>query len=303
MTMRAVMVALDGSDKDERAIAVATAIARLSEGSVHLVGVVMDPWDVVEPSRQAPNMVATDRGEVDARLAELAARLSTSTGREVTSAVLPARDVPAALCRHAVERDALLIVLATRAAGAGDRAMAGSVADSVMQDSERPVVLVPPGAAFMSGKELTISRVLVPLENSSLAYRSIEFVMDLPRAADVAYILVEIIEDESGRASATTHLEGTAAWLRSRGAKAVEIHVIRAADAAEAILGVVRDVLADAIVMSTRGAGGLARMVLGSVAEGVVRGSELPVMLLTPRMLAGKFEDFKARLRQPERDR
>jgi nucleotide-binding universal stress UspA family protein len=41
------------------------------------------------------------------------------------------------------------------------------------------------------------------------------------------------------------------------------------------------------IAMSTRGAGGLGRLVLGSVAQGVLRASELPVLLLTPRILAG----------------
>ena len=46
-----------------------------------------------------------------------------------------------------------------------------------------------------------------------------------------------------------------------------------------------RAVMPDIIAMSTRGSSGLNRLILGSVAEGVVRGSELPVLLLTPTVL------------------
>ena len=74
--------------------------------------------------------------------------------------------------------------------------------------------------------------------------------------------------------------------LRSRGVGRVDEIAGVASDAAVAIVDAVREVLPDAIAMSTRGAGGLGRLLLGSVAEGVVRRSELPVMLLTPHMLA-----------------
>jgi nucleotide-binding universal stress UspA family protein len=74
--------------------------------------------------------------------------------------------------------------------------------------------------------------------------------------------------------------------MRSRGVRAVAVRVVRGPDAAAAIIGAVREELVEAIVMSTRGAGGLGRLILGSVAEQVVRSSELPVMLLTPRVLA-----------------
>jgi len=43
--------------------------------------------------------------------------------------------------------------------------------------------------------------------------------------------------------------------------------------------------------MSTRGEGGLRRLILGSVAEGVVRAGEVPVLLLTPAMLAAASID------------
>jgi nucleotide-binding universal stress UspA family protein len=62
----------------------------------------------------------------------------------------------------------------------------------------------------------------------------------------------------------------------------VQTGVVEADEPAEAIAATVREALVELIAMSTRGAGGLRRFVLGSVAEGVVRASEVPVMLLTP---------------------
>jgi nucleotide-binding universal stress UspA family protein len=160
------------------------------------------------------------------------------------------------------------------------------VADQVMRESPKPVILVPPGAAFLSGKEPTISRILVPLDDSSLSFRSIEFVIDLPRAKELEYVIVEVVTQEQARATAEARLGKTAAWLRSRGAKAVEPIVLHSADPPAAIVATIRGALVDAVAMSTRGAGGVGRLMLGSVAEQVVRHSELPVMLLTPRMLS-----------------
>jgi nucleotide-binding universal stress UspA family protein len=126
----------------------------------------------------------------------------------------------------------------------------------------------------------------VPQDGSSLAFRCLEYLIELPHAKELEYVLIEVASSDENRAAAATRLNTTAAWLRSRGAKSVEVIVADASDAAAAIVGAVREVLPDIIAMSTRGSSGLGRLILGSVAEGVVRGSELPVLLLTPKVLA-----------------
>ena len=287
------IVALDGSDKDGRAIAVARAIARLSGRAIHLVRVVEEP----------PIAALTTIPAVELRT-DLAFRVSTAEtalaaqadalGSTTTLAVFPGRDIAGRLIAHADDFDALLIVLGTRAAGAGGRAIIGSVADRVMRESPRPVVLVPPGAAFLAGKEPRITRVLVPLDGSPLALRSLEFIIALPQAAIIEYALVEIVNDDAERADAEARLRISAAWLRSHGIARVDEIVGVASDPAVAIVNVVREVFPDVITMSTRGAGGLGRLIFGSVAEGVLRRSELPVMVLTPRMLARSFTDGHA---------
>ena len=86
--------------------------------------------------------------------------------------------------------------------------------------------------------------------------------------------------------TAESRLEAVAARARAHGATTIETQVAEGADPAETIAAAVRECLVEMIAMSTRGAGGLRRLVFGSVAEAVVRASEVPVLLLTPATLA-----------------
>ena len=286
---RPVIASVDGSDKDARAVAVATAIANLADADLLVIRVIDLPsYRLVAQSDAIgrDDAVATGRRLARDRLTDLVAGASIREGRRVTFDVLEASDVAEAIMEHAVRLDARVLVMATRAPGAVGRAIAGSVADRVVRQSPRPVVVVPPGAADMGGKTVQIARVLVPQDGSSLAFRCLEFLIELPHAKELEYVLIEVAFTEAGRAEAETRMKTTAAWLRSRGARSVEVLVTDARDAAAAILGAVREVLPDVIAMSTRGSSGLQRLILGSVAEGVVRGSEIPVLLLTPTVLA-----------------
>jgi nucleotide-binding universal stress UspA family protein len=263
---RPVIASVDGSDRDGRAVAVARAIATIAEAELHVVRIIE-----ADGKRQhaEPVLDVTVPGEPD-----------------VTVDVIEASDAAAAIMEYAVQRDAQLLTMATRAKGAVGRAMAGSVADRVARESPVPVVMVPPGADFMSGRDVQITRLLVPQDGSSLAFRCLEFLIALPHADELDYVLIEVLSSEDDRRAVEVRMKTTAAWLRSRGAKSVETIIVDPGDASAAILGAVREALPELIAMSTRGASGLERLILGSVAEAVVRESELPVLLLTPKVLA-----------------
>lgn len=290
-----VMVTIDGSEKDDRALAVAAALAELASADLHLVRVFDTPVEGLSPRAGAlgvANAAAELRDGARRALADTAARLAADTGRAVTGELLEGADVAGTLTRHAAERDVRVVVMGTRAARAVGRALRGSVADRVMRESPRPVVLVPPGADFMRDKRVQVGRVLLPLDGSALAARSVDYLLGLPRANELEYVLLEVVPTcgDRERVEATRRLEAAAERVRARGARAVEVAVMEADDPAAAITAAIREALVELIVMSTRGAGGLRRMALGSVAEGVVRTSEVPVMLLTPTDLAG-FEE------------
>ncbi len=88
-----------------------------------------------------------------------------------------------------------------------------------------------------------------------------------------------VFEDpEVARIDAEEYLAALAVDLRRRG-----IHVktmVRRGDAAEEILKAARETNADVIAMTTHGRSGLGRLLFGSVAETVLRESQIPVLLL-----------------------
>ena len=277
MTQQPVIASVDGSDKAARAITVATAIAKLADADLNVMRVIDIPSERLLAQAEAIGLddaVLTGRREAETQLADTIAGVIVGPGRRVTFDVLEANDVVGAIVSYAVRRNARVLVMATRAPGALERAIAGSVADRVVRESPYPVVLVPPGAAFLGGKTMQITRVLVPQDGSSLAFRCLEFLIELPHARDLEYVLVEVVATNELRVDAELRLKHSAAWLRARGVKSVEVIVADASDAAAAIVGAVREVFPDVIAMSTRGASGLGRLILGSVAEGVVRSSE-----------------------------
>jgi nucleotide-binding universal stress UspA family protein len=181
-----------------------------------------------------------------------------------------------------------------------------------MRESPRPVVLVPPGTDDIKGKQLRLERVLVPLDGSPFGLAAVDQLLELRGGSGLEYVLLEVVtsgfvgvappglsgladapampEAYSGlpdiaqaRAAAEERLNGVANRLRAQGAKSVRVRVVEAGDPATAINRVVREELIDFVAMSTRGSSGLKRLVLGSVAEKVVRDSVVPVLLVTPR--------------------
>jgi nucleotide-binding universal stress UspA family protein len=313
--MSNVLVPLDGSDKDERAIPAAAAFADLVGGDLRLIRVLDTPVESLSP--RARTMGVKDaaleiRDEMERSVRGIAERLIADTGRPVAAEVAEGFDVAGVLVARAAEPGTDLVVMATRAPGALGRALRGSVADRVMRESPRPVVLVPPGTDDTRGKQLQFKRVLVPLDGSAFALSAVDELLELRGGSELEYVLLEVVtsgfadvappelsgladytavpEAYSGlpdiaraRDAAEERLNGVANRLRAQGAKSVHVRVVEDAEPAAAITRAIREELVDFVAMSTRGSSGLKRFVLGSVAEKVVRESAVPVLLVTPR--------------------
>ena len=313
--MSNVLVPLDGSDKDERAIPAAAAFADLAGGDLRLIRVLDTPVDSLSPRARTlgvPDAAIEIRGDMERSVRGIADRLIADTGRPVIAEVAEGFDVAGVLVARAAEPGTDLVVMATRAPGTLGRALRGSVADRVMRESPRPVALVPPGTDDISGKRIQLRRVLVPLDGSAFALSAVDQLLELRAGSKLEYVLVEVVtsgfvdvappglaglaaepatpQAYSGlpdiaraRAVAEGRLNRVADRLRAQGATAVRVRVVEAADPAAAINRAVREELVDFVAMSTRGLSGLKRFVLGSVAEKVVRESVVPVLLVTPR--------------------
>jgi nucleotide-binding universal stress UspA family protein len=139
---------------------------------------------------------------------------------------------------------------------------------------------------------MKLEKVLVPLDGSHLAETALTKALDVVEGADGAtLVLLRAAEatswpgtdptDEQIRVvrEAEEYLAGVKAHLAKRGLDKVQTSVWYGPPAS-AIVEAARVGKADLIVMSTHGRSGLGRLILGSVAEAVLRGTTTPILLL-----------------------
>jgi nucleotide-binding universal stress UspA family protein len=140
---------------------------------------------------------------------------------------------------------------------------------------------------------MKVDKVLVPLDGSPLAEMALPTAIELLRdSPDATLVLLRAAEattlpgvDPTDAQVAVVreaeeYLEGVATRLRNEGLPRV-ITSVWFSRAAEAIVEAARVRGVDLIVMSTQGRSGLRRIVFGSVAESVLRGTQTPILLVS----------------------
>ena len=139
---------------------------------------------------------------------------------------------------------------------------------------------------------MTFDKILIPLDGSRFAEAALPKAMDLVgNNPDATLILLRAAEARtfpgvdpidaqvSVLQEAEEYLETVAARLRKDGVSGVKTSVWYGA-AAPAILEAARMANPDLIMMSTHGRSGIGRLIAGSVAESVVRGTQTPIFLI-----------------------
>jgi nucleotide-binding universal stress UspA family protein len=298
---RPIVVPLDGSTFAEHALGRATAIARRRRCPLHLV-MVVTPTIAPRFAEHMTEAEATRHEEARkaalAYLKEVAGRVSGESGLSVTVDVHmgPIAD---ALDRHVTSNDAQLIVLTSHGRGAIQRAWLGSVTDGLVRRTPSPVLVIRPrdGDGPPSSVAEDFRHVLIPLDGSVAARAILDPVVDLIGTENVAYTLIRVlvaprpvpstylphVADENRRIAeqrreAEELLALRRGELEARGAT-VNTRVVEHTSAAPAILELAEELGADLVAMTTEGRGGVARLLVGSVADKVIRGSEVPVLV------------------------
>jgi nucleotide-binding universal stress UspA family protein len=119
-------------------------------------------------------------------------------------------------------------------------------------------------------------RVVVPLDGSQFAESILPLILQIAGPLDFEVSLVRVARPDEP-AVAGPYLEGIARQLASQGVRVRS--EVRKGDPAEQIVAAARETRADLIAMTTKGHGAFARLLLGSVAEAVLRTAEVPVFL------------------------
>ncbi|HEX6135447.1 MAG TPA: universal stress protein [Longimicrobiales bacterium] len=303
--LRNIMVPLDGSAFAEQALPLALAIARRSEARLQLVA--------VRASLQLDTATAPAETYLEQIAGQLESELPGRITREVLASEFGPLEYPLArntvadvLSRHAEEADVGLIVMTTHGRGGIKRAWLGSVADSLIRIAPRPVLLMrPQDEAFGSaaGADRGLKHILIPLDGSERAERVLEFAQQLGGAYGARYTLLRVVSPLTFTTapewynsytampitplsvdSALQYVEQVAERLRRPDVR-VDARAFESPGPESAIVDYATEHGVDLIAMSTGGAGGVRRLLLGSVADKVVRSSEIPVLVCNARVI------------------
>jgi nucleotide-binding universal stress UspA family protein len=130
---------------------------------------------------------------------------------------------------------------------------------------------------------MLFEKLLVPLDGTAESALALPIARAMARATGATVTLLRVLpadEDDRTTGAAQRELDGIAAELTAGGLTART--VVQTGDPAQTIVAHARMGEADLIVMRTHGRAGLARAVVGSVAERVLTQSPVPLLLLRP---------------------
>jgi nucleotide-binding universal stress UspA family protein len=294
---RNIMVPLDGSPFGEHALPLALAVARRGMATIELVHVCPPIGPHALPNDGLP---AHERAL--AYLDQLAGSLSARWSVAISTTVLSG--IPAdILHKHALANSADLVVMTTHGRGAIARSWLGAVADKLVRRLPMPVLLARPHGEMLDlledVREFAFEHVLIPLDGSPLAEEALEPALALGDLMGADFTLVQAIEPvlltyapaaqaagvderflQEWRAETLAYLEQVARRLRTND-RSVHTRVLYGQPAV-AIIDYAREHGVDLIALCTHGRSGIARMLLGSVADKVVRGSGAAVLVKRP---------------------
>lgn len=164
-----------------------------------------------------------------------------------------------------------LVVMATHGRGGMERAMLGSVADRVVREGSAPTIVVRGQGATAR----PITRIVVPLDGFAGAEGALPIATRLAAALGLPIDLVLVVGTSAEMRDAAPYMLDQVRRLQRD--HFIVSSDIRAGATAESILAHLQP--GDLVVMTTRGHGGVRRLVQGSVADQLVRLAPGPVLI------------------------
>lgn len=303
MSTNIILVPLDGSTLADAAVPHAVDLARCSGGALRLVRVhvpialvaVQAPPRVIPAPRVEAEIMLTKRMWLEARATEIRA----ASGLTVTTDFRVGQPGEA-IVDAAAECDAATIVCTTHGTGGWAPQWFGSVTDHVIRHTRKPVLAMSPMAAERTTQP---ANVLVLLDGSELAECILPEVTTFAKAFGAHVELFRVVAppwvggsemmvvpevDPFGidaiAEEAKRELDVLAEALRAKGLSTKATVEVRNA-VTRGILEHIESTDPDVVALATHGRG-IARLLLGSVADKVLRAGARPMLCVRPQRMA-----------------
>ena len=287
-----ILVPTDFSPTSDEALAYAKRLAERFGASLHVVHAFEDPFTTAAfaaemytplPVSMRESMIRDCEQRLAERLPPADKTLYHGTAEIVVGT--PAKSI----VEYAANSGVDLIVMGTHGRGGMAHVLLGSVAERVVRTAACPVVTIRQAPAQ------TIARILVPTDFSETSDGALEYAYQLAEQFGASLQLLHVLDDPfvtEGLAAEAYMTEAPVlrtAMLRDAQEKLARRAVARKPGAltidtevlfghgAKTIAEYAATTAADLIVMGTHGRTGMAHLLLGSVAERVVRMATCPV--------------------------
>jgi len=285
-----IVVGVDGSATSQEALRWAVAIGealRAEVVAIHALGL-LDRW--LEPDASARSWRRTFSALVERTWC------TPFAGSPATPRIEVLDGDPVDVLLGAAEHEhADLLVVGSRGVGNRQELALGSTSLRLLQAARVPVLVVParrPGAVPPDG--LRLRHLLVGVDRSEASRAALELAADVADALGGSLSVLEVVEfvppfplgeptagggGGDGQPGSTQALvEAEVREIRARGI-GVQV-IVRSGDPARTLLEVADDVDADLVVVGTRGRGGPAELLLGSVARTVADRARRPTLVV-----------------------
>ncbi len=276
-------VAVDDSEPAQRALAFAIRLSAEAKG--HLTCVHGVDWAAAVSTLEAGLSVADPTPVVDAlrtegkALVAQACAQARAAGVECDEKVVEDRAAEAVLS-GARGADALAIVLGTHGRGGIGRAVLGSVAETVIRTSDVPVLAIHPSDALPPAGRPVFENVLVAVDDAETSDAAVHVAVTLLPKDGHQLTFCTIVTEAGEGPSAKAQLALDRALEYARQYHVAAESCTLAGKAADSILAAAAERRVDLVVLGTHGRTGLERLFSGSVAESVLRGASVPVLIV-----------------------
>ncbi|MFL7840350.1 MAG: universal stress protein [Candidatus Promineifilaceae bacterium] len=273
-----ILVPLDGTDVAEESLSVVRSLSKVFDAQVTLVCVNSESTrrPLTGLKNSSRNSESADKQLYLSQKADQLRSAGTEADYEFRDG-----EVAKEICDIAQNED--IVVMSTNSRTGLQRLLIGSVTLEVIQNASTPLILLRPTDNWRS-RGTNFKRLLVALDGSEFSERILPYVTTLAKAFGSEILLLSVpagSTSDSYRTTIETYLQNLAVELGSHDLK---VRTLVAGNvAAQTIVVTAETEMADLIMLATHGRSGMDRLMLGSVAERVVKNMPCPIFLLPIR--------------------